>query len=239
MQFPKSLAQRSFSIVKHTRMTSLWRIFAPIKLTDYCCTFRNNGIHAVKKWGCHSTNRRGPTFFCWRRDPGIDSDLPAMSYAYQSSNTLDEHRDTLPNAYAHGTQGITTAAALQLIHCRRHQARTTHPERMAERNRAAVRIDARVVVGHAELPQYRQTLGSESFVEFDDIHLFDTQTALQQQLPGGGRRADTHDARRYAGCRHADDARARRQAISVDRSGVGQQQGTGAVIDAGGITRGH
>jgi hypothetical protein len=42
---------------------------------------------------------------------------------------------------------------------------------MAERDRAAVRVHARIVVAQAELAQHRQALRGEGFVQFDEVHL--------------------------------------------------------------------
>ena len=72
--------------------------------------------------------------------------------SFQPLATLDalEHqRDALADADAHRAQRVAAAAAVQLVHRGRHQPRAARAERMAERDRAAVRVDARVVVGEA------------------------------------------------------------------------------------------
>ena len=53
------------------------------------------------------------------------------------------------------------------------------------------------------------------------------------------RRAEAHDPRRDAGGRHADDARARRQAVLRRGAFAGDQQRAGAVVDAGRVAGGH
>jgi hypothetical protein len=110
---------------------------------------------------------------------------------------------------------------------------------MAQRNRAAPGVDARVVVLQAQQAQHGQALRGKGFVEFDHVHLIQLQAGERQHLLGGRRRADAHDARRHAGHGHADHARLGRQAILGGRGFVGQQQRAGAVVDAAGVAGGH
>src|SRR5471030_1263437 len=161
-----------------------------------------------------------------RRAPGI------WRGRAPSSNALDDDGDALPHADAHGAQRVAPAAALQLVHRGRHQARAAHAQRMAERDGAAVRIDARVVVAQAERAQHRQSLRGKGLVQFDDVDLVQRHAELAQQLLRGRHRPHAHDARRHAGARHADHAGARCQAVAPGRVGAGQQQGAGAVVDA-------
>src|SRR6201986_260677 len=58
-----------------------------------------------------------------------------------SVQLLDRHRDTLANAHAHGGGRAFSAALLHAVHRRHRQPGAAHPERMPERDRAAVRID--------------------------------------------------------------------------------------------------
>src|SRR5450830_202009 len=129
----------------------------------------------------------------------------SLQIANTFSDALDDDRNALADADAHGAQGITAAAALQLIHRGGNQACAAHAERMAECNRAAIRIDARIVVGDAQFTQHRDALRGKRFVELDDIHLIDGQADLLQQLFAGRCRADAHDAWRHAGSGHTDD----------------------------------
>src|SRR5262245_2865497 len=85
------------------------------------------------------------------------------------SHSLERDRDTLPDTDTHRAQRKPPLCALQLIHRGRDKTRAAHAERMTERNRAAVRIDARIIVGDAEHAQHRQPLRCERFVEFDHI----------------------------------------------------------------------
>lgn len=89
---------------------------------------------------------------------------------------------------------------------------------MAERNRAAVRIDARIVVCDTEHPQHHEGLRRERFVQLDRVELIDSHVQAFEQLPGRGRRADAHqpwlDTRRcdtqHAGFRRHTEALRRR-----------------------------
>jgi hypothetical protein len=51
-------------------------------------------------------------------------------------------------------------------------------------------------------------------------------------------RAEAHRARRHARGSHADHARTRRQSVARDGFGGSEQQGAGAVVEAGGVTCG-
>src|SRR3954471_18193373 len=64
----------------------------------------------------------------------------------RDSRALEHGRHALPHADAHGSERIALARALQLPRGGEQQACAAHPERMPERDRAAVRVDAKVVV---------------------------------------------------------------------------------------------
>src|SRR5260221_8242448 len=65
-----------------------------------------------------------------------------------TSKTLDNSDVREAAAFAHGLQAKALAAGFERVDQRRHQLGPCAPERMAERNAAAVRIDAhRVCLG--------------------------------------------------------------------------------------------
>src|SRR2546429_276591 len=104
----------------------------------------------------------------------IPSSLACSSLSHSlsvpaASNALDEHRDALTYANAHGAQGVAAARSFKLIERGGHQTRARSAERMAERDRAAVRIDVRRVVGDSVVAQHRQRLRRERLVQLDDI----------------------------------------------------------------------
>src|SRR3569832_2641867 len=81
------------------------------------------------------------------------------------SYPLERHRDTLADADAHRRQCPPLAAEAELERCRPGDPRATHPERMPERNRPAIGIDVRRVVGNPELAQHRERLAGEGLVK--------------------------------------------------------------------------
>jgi hypothetical protein len=68
---------------------------------------------------------------------------------------LPYHRDPLTDTDAHRAQRVLSGCTMQLIHRRRGQARAVGSQRVAQRNRTAVGINARVVVLQAQVTQYR------------------------------------------------------------------------------------
>src|SRR5882757_10441845 len=82
---------------------------------------------------------------------------------------LDRDRNALADADAHGGERELAAAPLHAVHRRQRQPRAAHPEGMAERNRAAMRVDEIGIVLDAQLPEHSDTLGSEGFIELDQI----------------------------------------------------------------------
>ena len=64
---------------------------------------------------------------------------------------------------------------------------------MAEGDRAAVRVDPRVVVGDAEVVEEGQHLDGERLVDLEQPDVVDGQPGLAQRLLGGRDRADAHD----------------------------------------------
>src|SRR4051812_46059394 len=88
-----------------------------------------------------------------------------------SSDALDDEGDPLADADAHRAERVTAAAPVQLVDGRGDQAGAARAERMAERDRAAVGVDARVVVGDAEVAQNREALRGERLVELDHVDL--------------------------------------------------------------------
>ena len=86
-------------------------------------------------------------------------------------NPLQRHRHALADADAHGGQRALAATLLQPVHRGQRQPRARHAERMAERDRAAVRIDVLGVVGKAELTQAGEPLRGEGLVQLDQIEV--------------------------------------------------------------------
>src|SRR5690606_485859 len=152
---------------------------------------------------------------------------------------LDQHGNPLAHTYAHGAQGVATTGALQLECCGHQQAGAGHAQGVAQGDRAAVGVDPGVVVLDTQFAHDGQALGGEGFVQFDDVDLIDGQALLVQQLAYRRYRADAHDARLDAGGGHAEDSGDRLEAVFLHRIGTGDQHGSGAVVDAGGVAGGN
>lgn len=118
------------------------------------------------------------------------------------------------------------------------QPRTAHPQRVAEGDGTAVRVDLLTVVGHTQFAQAGQALAGEGFVEFDHVEGVDRQVQAPQQLAHRRHRADAHDPWGDAGAGHAQHPRARSQAVLLHCLGGGQDQRGGAVVDPGRVAGG-
>src|SRR3984957_8123948 len=77
---------------------------------------------------------------------------------------LDRHRDALADAEAHGGERAFSAALLHAVHRGQRQPRAAHAERMAERNRAAMRVDEIGIILDAELAQAGDPLRRERLI---------------------------------------------------------------------------
>ena len=64
---------------------------------------------------------------------------------------LQDQGDALANADAHGAERVTSVGACELARGRGGEPRAARAERMPERDRAAVRVDVRRIVGDTEL----------------------------------------------------------------------------------------
>src|SRR3954468_23042932 len=108
---------------------------------------------------------------------------------------LDDHRNALPHSNTHRAQRITAASRGELIHRSGDDSRARHAERMADRNRATVRIDIFSIVRESELTHDREALRSKRLVELDDIHLLYVESRARQRLAARRHRSNSHDSR--------------------------------------------
>src|SRR5581483_5825447 len=91
------------------------------------------------------------------------------------SDTLHHERDALPYADAHRAQRVAPAGALEVQQRRGREARTGGAQRMAQRDRAAIRIHVRRIVRNPQHAQHGERLRGERLVELDDVHLPDLE----------------------------------------------------------------
>src|SRR6202000_2302096 len=101
----------------------------------------------------------------------------AMTDRRPSIQLLDRHRDALADADAHDGERAFSAALFHAVDRGHDQPGATHAERMAERDRATMRIDEIGVVLDAELAQAGDTLRGEGLIELDQIEIADLQPA--------------------------------------------------------------
>ena len=109
---------------------------------------------------------------------------------------------------------------------------------MPDGDRAAIAVDAGIVVGNAEVVQEAQHLDGERLVDFEQPDVPDAEAGVLERLFRGGDRPDAHDFGLDAGKGVADQAHLHRQA-QLRRSVRGGEQGRRrAVIQSGGIAGG-
>src|ERR1700712_4256471 len=83
-------------------------------------------------------------------------------------DALDDDGDALADADAHRAERVPAPDPMQLVDRRRDQPCAAGAERMAEGDAATIGIDARVVVGEAQVAHDREPLRGERFIELDD-----------------------------------------------------------------------
>src|SRR5687768_4819672 len=71
--------------------------------------------------------------------------LRLRGFASRSSDSLEDRRHALPAAYAQADERVTPAAALKLARGGQCEPRSRGAERVADGDRAAIRIDAIVI----------------------------------------------------------------------------------------------
>ena len=103
-------------------------------------------------------------------------------------DALNRERHALADADAHGRERAPAAGFHHLMRRRDGKPRARHAERMAERDRAAVRIDVLGVVRHAELAQAGEGLRGERLVELDHVEVADlaAERSMSLRVDGTG-----------------------------------------------------
>jgi hypothetical protein len=95
-----------------------------------------------------------------------------------------------------------------------------HPVRMAERDRAAVRVELVAERVDAELAADGQHLRGERLVQLHHVDVVDRHAGLLEHLAHALDRADAHDLRLDARDRRRDDPRARRRCRARARASL-------------------
>src|SRR5579859_161128 len=164
-------------------------------------------LRLVASFGTMSSSTTGmPALATWAAIPAPMTPAPMTATFLMSaiSHSLQDRGDALAAADALGGQRVFAAGALQQRSGLADDARTRGAERMAERDGAAIDIDAGLV--ELEVADAGQRLGGEGFVELDHVELRGIEAGAGQRLGRGRDRADAHDLGGAAGDRHRLDA---------------------------------
>jgi hypothetical protein len=105
-------------------------------------------LHATHTWNL--THERAKKFAL--DNSRTDDTLAACAAFARLLHPLYGQRDALPHSDALGGEREPAAVFLQTVHRRQCQPRARHAERVAERDRPAMRIDLRGIVRKPELP---------------------------------------------------------------------------------------
>src|SRR5918993_5277862 len=169
--------------------------------------------------------------------------LPALS-AYRLlptalSQSLDQERDAEDAADAERREAAPCAAPLHLVEQRRRDAHPRAADGVAEREGAAVDVEARGV--EPQLAVARDDLRGEGFVQLDEVDLVEPQLLSFEQAGDRGDGADAHHLRRDARELVIDDARQRLRAPARFAQGflAEDDQRRRAVRDARRVARRH
>ena len=154
-------------------------------------------------------------------------------WIHTASEPLHDHRLAHPAGDAHRLQPDRAVERVEVVEQRGHDARARHPERVAERDRAAERVELLRV--DAPLVAARHDLRGERLVELEHVDVGDRHAGLLEHLRDRGDRAEAHDLRPDRGDRRGDDPRPRLQAERV-RPLVGHHEHRGgAVVERAGV----
>src|SRR5699024_7565816 len=115
-----------------------------------------------------------------------------------------------------------------------HQPDAGGGQRVADSDRAAVGVDARVVVGDVEGVQEGEHLDGECFVDLDQAEVLDVQSRQVERLAGGRHRAQAHQRRVHSGVGVGDQPGPGGQTELGGQVGGGEQGGGGPVGERGG-----
>src|SRR5438445_9207755 len=109
---------------------------------------------------------------------------------------------------------------------------------MADGDRAAVRVDARVLQIDVHQPETAEHLAGEGLVDLDDVHIGQLQPRALKGARNGIRRPHAHDARLDAGAGRREDAGNRLSTTSVPPLSIGDYQRCRPIVDSRGVASG-
>src|ERR1700692_1376470 len=146
------------------------------------------------------------------------------------------HRNTHAATDAQGGEALLGIALLHLVEQRHQHAGAGGADGVADRDRATVDVDLGRIP--AEVLVDRAGLRGEGLIGLDQIEVADVPAGLLQRGARGGNRPGTHDLGIDAGLAPRHDTTEDLLALLGRLPGGHQHHGGGAVIDAGGASRG-
>src|SRR6516164_984075 len=133
--------------------------------------------------------------------------MRASGFAAVSLDSLNYGGNALPDADAHGAKRSFQPPPFQLYCCRHNQARTAHTEWMTQRDGASIGIYMLSIVRETETSEDSDSLGSERFIQFDNIDRANFYAQPGEQLLSRWHWANAHYARRNTGRTDAHNPR--------------------------------
>src|SRR5690349_10315113 len=152
------------------------------------------------------------------------------------SDALEDPRRALAGADAHRHHAVPEVAAAQCVDDRRRTDRAGGAERVAERDRAAHRVDLRRI--EPDGVDDGERLRGERLVELDPADVVELQPRVRERRLDRLDRADSDDLGRNAAGREADETSERRQVELLDGLLACQDQRAGAVARLRAVARG-
>src|SRR5439155_17374788 len=151
--------------------------------------------------------------------------------------SLEENGLALADSYTERRQPVVAAAAAQLVEQRDHQARPAHPQRMPDRDRAAVHVYALRI--ELKLANDDEALRREGLVQLDEIDVARIDARPLEQLPHRRNRPNPHDLRIDPRDRAADERAERPDAERGSPLFARDHERRGPVVDSARVTPRH
>src|SRR6185437_16597710 len=169
-------------------------------------------------------------------DDQVWAGAQTWSSARPGSDPLEDRGDALPAADAHRVERVPAAGALELVQRLDDQDGAGGADRVAERDPAAVRVDA--LGGQVQFPGHGQCLGGEGLVDLEHVDLVDLEAGAVEHLARRGYRAHAHDPRLDSRVTVTDHPAERGEAVAVHERSRGEHHGRGGIVEAGRVARG-
>ncbi len=150
---------------------------------------------------------------------------------------LKHRRKPLPDTDAECSDPVVHLAAIHLMNQRRGEPSAAGTQRMADRDRATLDIDA--VHVEAEFTYARDGLCCEGLIQFKQADVIDRESGSIERFPGGRDWSKAHRRGVDTGrCRWTDQGE-NLTPLAAGQFGFHQHQRRGTVVDAAGVAGGH